>query len=74
MRGGEICCALPCEVRRGQERKCLTVMGVSVPQRLHDRGKTVRQEVRVCEAFVYDLVIKNCCLGCNEHLRQTSAF
>ena len=28
-----------CEVSCGQEKMCLTVRGVSVPQRLHDRGK-----------------------------------
>jgi len=38
MRGG-IWCALRCEVRCGQEKMCLRVRGVSVPQRLHDRGK-----------------------------------
>ena len=27
------------EVRCGQEKVCLTVRGVSVPQRLHDRSK-----------------------------------
>jgi len=38
MRGG-IWCALRCEVRCGQEKTCLTVRGVLVPQRLHDRMK-----------------------------------
>jgi len=36
---GEIWCALRYGVRCGHERMCLTVRGVSVPQRLHDRGK-----------------------------------
>ena len=38
MKGG-IWCALRCEVRCGQKKMCLTVRGVSVPQRLHDRDK-----------------------------------
>ena len=46
MRGG-ICCALRCEVRCEQEKICLTVRGVLVLQRLHDRGKKMREEA--CE-------------------------
>ena len=36
---------------------CLTVRGLSVPQRLHDRGKKrEREEVRVCEAREIDFM------------------
>ena len=36
-----------CGVRCEQEKMCLTVRGVSVPQRLHDRGKRRERRIKV---------------------------
>ena len=55
MRGGDLVC-FAVELKCGQEKMCVTVRGVSMPQRLHDRGKKMSEEVKVCEARETDFM------------------
>ena len=53
--GGNVWCALRCEMRCGQERMCLTV-GVCRCHRDYMTEEKVREEVRVCEARETDFM------------------